>query len=578
VPQSDFFALGRTFAHLLTGKHPLDLHEESETGKLIWHNSVPPSPKSKVNFIDKLLGRSLMDFIDELMEPSWKKRPKNTQVILKRLKKILRTPVLELASGVAVLLVLGLAGVYWYATGVNGCSKIWLRSFPTGDNLSCGEEFLVENPTPEQQQGVDAFKAGQYNAAVALLEKAWQKHHDPETLIYLNNARLAAQNAKAYTIAIAVPLNNQNLNSLDTAKELVRGVAQAQDEFNRSLKPGQIGLNVLIANDLNDPTKGQEIAKVLVSKRDVLAVIGHYASDVTMKALPVYEQHQMVLLSPGSTSEYLSKTPEPDRKHVFFRTVPTTSVNGNAIASYLINKVNQQKVAVFFDPNSNFSKSLQSEFRTSFGVSGGQVVKEFDLSDPLFQASSAIVQAREQGATAFVILPDANINPHTFENAIKLIKANKGNYWMMGANTLYSPNTLELAGQEAVNRLISVVPWHHLSSPNPEFAQAAQKLWGGNVSARTALAYDAARALISVLEKLPAPSRTRVQEALADRNFQASGATGNVSFEPNGNRNEPVVQWVKVVPSNCSPYGFRYIPVNFPAAQIKSLESCKQGK
>jgi len=571
VLQSDFFALGRTFVHLLTGKHPLDLREDPKTNKLIWRSSVSPISKSWSDLIDKLLRRSLADLIDELIEPSWKKRPKNTQVILKRLNKIIRTPILELAACAAVLLVLGASGIYWYLAGVNGCSKIWLRSFPTGDNLSCGEEILVQNSTPEKQQGVNALAAGKYSAAVSWLEKAWQKYHDPETLIYLNNARLAAQNTEAHTIAIAAPLNNQSINSMDTAKELLRGVAQAQDEVNRNLKPGQTGLKVLIANDVNDPAKGQDIAKALVSKREVLAVIGHYASDVTMKALPVYQQHHMVLISPGSTSEELSTAPNPDR--VFFRTVPTTNVNGNAIASHLITKAGQQKVAVFFDPNSIFSSSLKNQFRTSFGGGGGQIVKEFDLSDPVFQASTAIDQARKQGATAFVILPDANINPRTFDNAIKLIRANKGRYPMMGGNTLYSPKTLEFAGQEAVERLVAVVPWHHLSSPNPEFAQAAEQLWGGNVSSRTALAYDGARALITVLEKHS--SRTDVQKTLADPNFQATGATGIVSFQSNGNRKEPVVEWVKVVPSKCSPYGFRYIPVNYPAAELESLERCK---
>jgi ABC-type branched-subunit amino acid transport system substrate-binding protein/serine/threonine protein kinase len=571
VPQSDFFALGRTFVHLLTGKHPIELPEDLQIeDKLVWRDKAPHISNSWVDVIYKLLGRSLADFIDELMEPSWKKRPKNTRVILERLKKILRAPLVELAAGAAVLFVVGATGAYWYLTGVNGCSKIWLRSFPTGDNLSCGEEILVGDPVPEKQQGVNAFAAGKYQQAVPMLEKAWEKQHDPETLIYLNNARLAAQNVEAHTIAIAAPINNQSLNSLDTAQELLRGVAQVQDEVNRKRKTNDPGLKVLIANDFNDPAKGKDIAQTLVSKGDVLAVIGHFASDVTLKALPVYQQQNVVIISPGSTSEDLSTAPNSNQ--VFFRTVPTTSVNGQALASYLLNQARQQTAAVFFDPTSNFSSSLRDQFRINFSGGGGQVVKEFYLSDPLLQASTAIDQARQQGATALVILPDANINPRTFEKASKLIKANQGRYWIMGGNTLYSPKTLEFTGQEALKRLVLVVPWHHLSSPNPEFAQAAQKLWGGEVSSRTALAYDAASALITVLEKLPHPSRTRVQKALADPNFQATGATGIVSFKANGNRKEPVVEWVKVVPSKCSLYGFRFIPVNY---SIASLGRCK---
>lgn len=100
-------------------------------------------------------------------------------------------------------------------------------------------------------------------------------------------------------------------------------------------------------------------------------------------------------------------------------------------------------------------------------------------------------------------------------------------------------------------------------------------MWIGDVSWRTALAYDATGALITALEQLPQPNRTRVQKALATPTFQAAGATGTISFRSSGDRNEFVKELVKVVPSKCSLYGFSFIPVNYTAAQLESLERCK---
>lgn len=74
LPQSDFFALGRTFVHLMTGIYPTNLTEDSKTGKLIWRDKAPQ--------IDK----PIADFIDELMALTPGRRPKNTQVILQYLK------------------------------------------------------------------------------------------------------------------------------------------------------------------------------------------------------------------------------------------------------------------------------------------------------------------------------------------------------------------------------------------------------------------------------------------------------------------------------------------------------------
>lgn len=72
VPQSDFYALGRTFVHLLTGKSPLELLEESEP--LNWRESAPQ------------VSPLLADWIDYLMAPSPLQRPPNTSFILKCLE------------------------------------------------------------------------------------------------------------------------------------------------------------------------------------------------------------------------------------------------------------------------------------------------------------------------------------------------------------------------------------------------------------------------------------------------------------------------------------------------------------
>ncbi|MBD2357963.1 serine/threonine protein kinase [Tolypothrix sp. FACHB-123] len=75
VPQSDFYALGRTFVHLLTGKAPNELPEGRDR-KLLWRNLVPK------------LSNSLADLIDSLMAWSPEERPKNPEEILQRLEEI----------------------------------------------------------------------------------------------------------------------------------------------------------------------------------------------------------------------------------------------------------------------------------------------------------------------------------------------------------------------------------------------------------------------------------------------------------------------------------------------------------
>ncbi len=75
VPQSDFFALGRTFVFLLTGKHPLDMYDVQHN-VLHWKNST----------LD--ISPLILDLIDWLIAPDIEKRPTNAQEIWQRLAEI----------------------------------------------------------------------------------------------------------------------------------------------------------------------------------------------------------------------------------------------------------------------------------------------------------------------------------------------------------------------------------------------------------------------------------------------------------------------------------------------------------
>lgn len=80
IPQSDFFALGRTFVYLLTGKEPTESAiYNSYTDELSWRNHATQ------------LSSQFADLIDQMMARVPSQRPQNTQTILQRLTEIDRT-------------------------------------------------------------------------------------------------------------------------------------------------------------------------------------------------------------------------------------------------------------------------------------------------------------------------------------------------------------------------------------------------------------------------------------------------------------------------------------------------------
>lgn len=72
VPQSDFFALGRTFVHLLTGQHPLEFYD-ALTDEIRWRPHAPQ------------VSQPLADLLDTLMARLPSRRPASAEVVLQQL-------------------------------------------------------------------------------------------------------------------------------------------------------------------------------------------------------------------------------------------------------------------------------------------------------------------------------------------------------------------------------------------------------------------------------------------------------------------------------------------------------------
>ncbi|CAD5936385.1 Leu/Ile/Val-binding protein [Planktothrix tepida] len=411
--------------------------------------------------------------------------------------------------------------------------------------ISQGEKVLIPSgDLALKQGGTTALAAGQYQEAVQQFNAALQQNkNDPEALIYRNNAQILQNNQSYYTIAVSIPIGT----SVNTAQEILRGVAQAQTEVNQG-----VGLNgnlfkIIIVNDDNSPEMASEVAKKLVNNSEILGVIGHFGSNATLAAAPIYEAGKLVLISPTSTSTAISNAGD-----FIFRTVPSDRFAGSTLARYLLNTLNLKKAVVFFNSANDYSNSLQTEFTTALNGDGGEVVTVFDIAKPNLNPTQALEQARQQGAEAIVLTPDSS----TIEQALQVVRSNRKQLPLLGGDSLYRPETLKV-GSDTMGMVIAI-PWHILANPNSEFAQAANQLWGGDVNWRTATAYDAAKALMIAISKNP--TRTGVQETLSASDFTPEGATGIIRFLPSGDRNQPL-QLVKVEPGNRSGFGYDFVPV-----------------
>lgn len=469
----------------------------------------------------------------------------------------------RLVLSLLITLALVSIGMWWSAGQLHGVHLLRISSRAFGDRmsgdlwdeepsaeaiqarLSGGERLLItEGALPEKQAGARAIAAGSTHQAINNFESALRINpNDPEALIYLNNARLGDQ--KTYTLAVAVPLSRD----FNSALEVLRGVAQTQDEVNQRGGINGVPLRVIIADDENRPALARAIAQTLVNDPHVLGVVGHCGSEAALAAAAIYQQSGLVAISPLSTAVDLSNAGS-----YIFRTVPSNFVVARALAEQMLNQLHQQRAAVLFDSRSRDSQSLKAEFVTALSLGGGQALREIDLSTPGFSAADSLNQAAQQGATTLVLLPSAD----QLDHALQVVQVNSGRLSLLASGEVYSAKTLEVGGSEAVG-MIAAVPWHILSDPDSSFAQRSRQLWQGDVNWRTATAYDATQALVAALATNS--TRSGIQQVLRSDLFYAPGATNTVRFLPSGDRNQGV-NLVTIQPGDRSGFGFDFVPTN----------------
>jgi len=598
-PYNDIYAVGIIAIQALTGRRPTNLPQDPETGEIIWdYLTSEPVSDSLTNILTKMVRFHFQDryqSVGEVLQDldlSIVERPQ-----LPKTSRKLRSGFRWLLFGFAGIAAVGAIGLLIPRISplIPRISPQPTLATPSADGLSSGEKLLVQTSALwSKQRGINEFAEGNYPEALKLLKQSWREdRRDPETLIYINNALLKAINAEYYTIAIVVPIRRNldgSILNANLAEELLRGIAQAQTEVNLGLLaanennkdfPGQgflepkairkKGLRVIIADDGNIKSYAVQRANYLVAQPDILAVIGHYTSDMTVETVDIYDRNKQVAISPGSTTEELTRKP----RKFFFRTAPTTSIEAEGLVNQLL-RVKKKKVAVFYNPDSPFSYSLWEQFTKQFEAKGGQTFRlrnYNNLSKNDFSAEAAIEEVEKAGIKAIAVFPDGQVT-NSVENALEMIKANGDRNWIVGPWTLYEPRTLEVGKKlKSVEKLGISVFWHPLISFDKKFPQNAEKLWGGPVNTRSALTYDAARTLIKALEMQPEPSREGMQKTLADPNFKAEGATGIIEFDSKTrNRKNPPKRVAHIVPCSREQFGVTLVPIEFPTAAAAGLK------
>ncbi|MCY6491722.1 bifunctional serine/threonine-protein kinase/ABC transporter substrate-binding protein [Leptolyngbya sp. GGD] len=545
---SDFYSLGMIAIQALTGVRPSQLAYDPNTHNLLWRDRVTVShdfaavleKMTQFHFNDRYqTAAEILEALNQVKSSIFTQMPiSEAKNRLRSPKPVLNKPLKMSAIAAGLTAIIGASA--WTLT----------RNTPTptdppgqrGQFLSVGQTLLSPNtpPQPLKQAAIDKMKSGEFAEAVSLFEQAHKiDQSDPETLIYLNNARIGSEQAN--TIAVVLPIRTNPTASA----EVLRGIAQAQDRINQTKA---MKLKIAIASDDANPDLARQIATQLVRDPTVLGVIGHGTSDTTLAAGKIYQEGELVAISPVSSAKNLSGF-----SRYVFRTMPSDELPAKRLVSYMTKQLKKRKAAVFFNSKNLYSKSLTEAFKDAlYYADKGKVVHEVDLSNPAIEVAENVAQAMKKGAEVIFLAPNAEL----LDRTLLIINANQKRLPILAGDALYNSRILTELGS-AASGMVVAIPSAQTQLQNSPFEQQAKSVWGRAPGWRSALGYDATQAMIAALQK--APTRNGIRATLSTPSFTTIGAVQSVSFTPEGDR-ETEITLVRVTGAKSGKFIFQPIP------------------
>lgn len=455
------------------------------------------------------------------------------------------------------------------------------------NNALFSDGFGNEIPQPSDISLIEEIEE---KFPVQLLEKVSYKdnylfsastvsNRKPENRIRRANNKLNNGELCAGSYAVAVPVPATGDDGGNKAAEMLRGFSQAQDEINDGCEIGGKGIELLIVDDGDDLQVGRDISKAILKLNNILAVVGHWTSNVTLEAAQEYEEKEMVLITPISISEKLT---EYDR---VFLMNPTSEQGAEVLANYLLNS-GYEEVSVVYDDNNDYSQELGRKFVKKFTQvdNAGLVKREASFNSLVvgnnLTPSGEITLEEINGENkALVLFPAIK----TIDQVITLLQHIEDNSDSLenisivgDMANLYTPRIL---GISAARNMVLGVPWHFDFDPDPQqqsngddFACEAFDSWDGRVSYATAMSYSALKAVAQAMREGNLPTRESIYTSLIS-GIEIDSPIGTFSFNEDTRVASTLVPLVQVkdptdeerkkVPGET----FDFIPLDPPSTQ-----------
>ena len=310
------------------------------------------------------------------------------------------------------------------------------------------------------------------------------------------------------------------------------GATLAADEINAAggLLGRQIQLHV--EDDQGKTEEAPSVVSRLITRYNVVALIGENASSRSLAAAPVAQAAKIPMISPSSTNPAVT-----EKGDYIFRVCFLDSYQGEALAKFVREKLGLSRVAILRDVKNDYSVGLADFFTRAFTAAGGSIVADQSYSEGDSDFKSQLTAIRAASPEA-IFVPGY----YTEAGSIAVQARDLGiTVPLVGGDGWGSPLLLEIGGKAVEGAYYGEHYFVREERPAVQnFVKRFRERFGTDPDAVNALSYDAMMMLAQAIRAGNSLEGPVIRDQLAAiRDFE--GVSGVITMGADRNPIKPVV-------------------------------------
>jgi branched-chain amino acid transport system substrate-binding protein len=308
------------------------------------------------------------------------------------------------------------------------------------------------------------------------------------------------------------------------------GIMMAADEVNAAGGINGRKVKILSEDDQSKPEEAPNAVTKLISKDNVLAVIGEVASSASLAAAPICQSNKVPMITPSSTNDSVTK-----KGDYIFRICFTDSYQGEYQAvfadQWCSTNGKPKSMAMLTDVKSDYSQGLKAVVTAKFTALGGKVVgtQGYAQGDSDFRSQLTALKATNP---SIIYVPGY----YTDIGQIAIQARDLGiTVPLLGGDGWESPRLIEIGGKSLEGCIYS--NHYFYGDPSPvvsTFVQKYKERYGQTPDSLAALGYDAMKTLADSMKRATKLDGPSLRDAIAQTKGLV-GVTGTINIGPDRN-------------------------------------------